>query len=196
MIRNNADGLAVLLRHATIAATMLLIAGCGGGGGDNDSDDVQQVSGIARSVLTDAPQPARSFVVLDLEQPADAAPVANGVTDVNGRFVAELASKFNFIVFGAAGGEPRSSGLVALDDRNVTKDLDDVTDIACQAGVTAIRAGGLDPRLMDEERIDNLEAGAAQVLSTGVVDFTNADSVTAAADQVRALTDDGARPPP
>ena len=156
-----------------------------------------KVSGTALSVLDGSPQPNRSFVVLDLSKAGDENKIAEGISDANGGFAIKiLGDARNLIVaFGAIENEPRTSGLVSLlESSTVTKTLDNATDIACQAGAQAL-ADGLAAADLNAVRISNLELAAAQVLASQSVDFTDADSVQAAVDQVRSSTMDGAEPP-
>ena len=172
-----------------------LLSGCSD---DDDGVDVKNVSGVVLSVLNDSLQADRDFVVFDLNQPADAAPVVTGTSDANGEFSFSLkGTSIIFVAFTPveATGEPRSSGLYFLDAKNSDKQLEDFTDVACVAGVTAVRSGDLPAAQLTAERIANLEAGAQQVIEQDGVDFTNADSVNAAAAKVREITDDGAHPP-
>lgn len=189
-----------LTKSVGAAALCFAIAGCGGGGGGGSSDDdTVEFRGTVRSVLNEAPQANRAFSVIDLEKAADAPAVASGVSDSNGVFEIDIKGAIHvFIVFGKidAAGEPRSSGLISLADGDAEKILKGDTDIACEAGVTAVRSGALAANLLTPARIANLEAGARRVMQTTAVDFNTPASVTAAAAQVRTLTNDGANPPP
>ena len=182
------------LRAASLAAAALLsLAAC------NDSNnDVHKVFGTALSVVNGAVQAQRDFVVFDLAQPANAAPVATGKSDSNGKFEFSLKGILHvYIVFPPTSNpsDPRTSGLATLAGGDAVKTLKDETDIACVAGVTAVYSGGLDPALLDATRIANLEAAARIVIDQGGVDFSSSDSVNAAAAQVRTMTNDGAHPP-
>lgn len=185
---------------AVIIATLCLAA-CGGSGGGGGDSEVT-VTGTARSVLNDSVQASRDFVVQDLGQPADAAPVASGTSDSNGVYTFQYKGGVTaIIVFPPVVGalsDPRSSGLFSVAAGDVSnRILKDETDLACIAGVTAVRATptGLDPALLTATRIANLEAAARIVIDAGGVDFTDADSVSAGAAQVRQMTNDGANPP-
>lgn len=186
-------------RQIAIALFATMLAACGGGDGEgeNGRNGLSRVTGVAQSVLNGAPQAARDFQILDLEAPADSEPVATGVTDSNGAFDVLLRRVgLTYIVFPPSDsvGEPRTSGLISLDNQQTQKTLNDFTDVACVAGVTAVLSGDLDPALLTQERIDNLESAAAFVIQRDNVDFTDDDSVNAAAQEVRDITNDGANP--
>lgn len=179
------------------AALGIALAGCGGDGSSGGGS--KKLSGIVQSVLSDAVQANRPFIVNDLEKTGVEEKIAEGMSDSNGNYSVEIEDgKFIYIVFPPtqAGGEPRSSGLADLDDGDVQKTLSDSTDIACQAGVTAVRDGTLRAEQMDATRIANLEAGASDVLNTTMVNFNDPAAVAMAATRVRIITNDGANPPP
>lgn len=179
---------------ALIAAALALSA-CGS---DNDDNDVKRVVGTALSVLTEAAQADRPFVVNDLALPPETEQVFAGVSSENGAFEFELkGTRIVYVVFPPveSTAEPRTSGLVFLDEGQTVKTLRDLTDVACVAGVTAVRSGALAANLLTAERIANLEAAAQQVIASDGVDFNDAASVGAAAAKVRELTGDGEFPP-
>lgn len=179
---------------ALVISAAALLSGCSDG---DDGVDVKNVDGVVLSVLNDALQANRDFAVFDLTLPADAEPVVTGTSDSNGAFSFSIKGTAIFVAFAPidATGEPRSSGLLFLGAKNNQKQLEDFTDVACVAGVTAVRSGDLPAAQLTAERIGNLEAGAQQVIAQDGVDFTNADSVNAAAAKVREITEDGAHPP-
>lgn len=188
-------------RLAVAFATSLLLAACGG----NDAEDVnaRTLIGTALSVLDGSPQPNRAFTVIDLAQPSGspAATVANGTSSSTGQFSFDVKSGLHIIVvFPPSGNQPRTSGLFSVDETGNGKALQNFTDIACQAGATAVGAGAITAAQLDQARINNLEAGAQTVLSehnaaNAPVDFTDAQSVSDAANEVRTRTDDGAHGP-
>jgi hypothetical protein len=171
----------------------LVLAACGGGG---DRDTIE-VRGVVLSVLDGSEQGTRDFIVSDLSQ--GSATIVVGQSDSRSRFSFQLDEVTGplFVAFPRMDNpaEPRSSGLVVLDRRNVVKTLRDATDLASVAGLAAVREGDLVVADLSSERIENLELGAQQVIDIGGVDFTNAASVEAAAQHVREITDDGSHPP-
>ncbi|MEW6166082.1 MAG: hypothetical protein AB1651_00035 [Pseudomonadota bacterium] len=185
------------LALALALCTAAVLSGCDDDD-DDGVDDIKNVTGVVLSVLNGGVQANREFAVFDLAQPADAAPVASGTSDSNGEFSFSLKGiDIVFVAFPPveATAEPRSSGLVFLDAKNNQKQLEDFTDVACVAGVSAVRDGSIAAAQLDDARIANLEAGAQQVIEQDGVDFTNADSVNAAVAKVREITNDGANPP-
>jgi len=94
----------------------------------------------------------------------------------------------------AQGSNVRVSGLIPAEHNNEDKSLNGQTDIACEAGVQAVIDGDIVGNELDAQRIENLEAAAARFVAT--TDFTDPLSVTASANQVRVLTDNGEHPAP
>ncbi len=134
------------------------------------------------------------FVVLDLARIAPDNVVSSGTTDAEGNYATTIPVTFSAAV--VILGEIRVSGLLDTREGSVSKNFDGITDVACQAGVTAINDGSITAFELDDGRIANLEAGAAVVLQQMTVDFTDADgSRTAAANKVREITLDGAQSP-
>ncbi|MFA5939641.1 MAG: hypothetical protein WC809_09840 [Sinimarinibacterium sp.] len=187
-------------RVAIIVLTLTGLTTVSGCGGDGGGVNVKGVTGSVLSVLDGSAQASRPFIVNDLSQPPESAQVSSGTSDSNGQYTFELKGIKGtiYVVFppNDATGEPRSSGLVYLGERENEKTLQNFTDVACVAGVTAVLSGDLPVEQLTAERIANLEAAAQQVIAEDGVDFTNADSVNAAAARVRELTNDGANPPP
>lgn len=183
-------------RKSAFAAIAFAFAlGCGGGGGGGNDDVTIRGVGRIPDSAGGGVAANQNFAAVDLAAIAGP-PLATGTTDANGAYQATIEdNKRIFVVINEArnqGNGVRVSGLMDPDEQSA-KDFSGVTDIACEAGVTAVSEGALDPDDLDLERIANLEAAAATV--AGGVDFTNAASVTAAAAAVRALTNDGANPP-
>ncbi len=134
------------------------------------------------------------FAVLDLSLPGDNNVVSVGVTDINGTYFTRInpTPSVAVVVLGAV----RVSGLIDSTKAVIQKNFNGVTDVACEAGVTAIADGSILPLELDESRIANLEAGAAIAIQQIAVDFTDDDgSRTAAVNLTRQLTNDGANPP-
>lgn len=190
-----------------VALSTMLIA-CGGGGGDGDdngavTDNQSKVFGQAFLPPTVAPAntPAANaaFQVLDFQRNAAGDQVATGTTGADGSFdVTVNQSKVLAVI---VNGQVRVSGLVAAADDNqkslleLQKNFNGITDVACEAGVTAIGDGAVSAEDFDVTRIRNLEDGANVVIAQGNVDFTDPASVSAAARQVRVLTGNGEQPP-
>jgi hypothetical protein len=130
-----------------------------------------------------------AFSVVDLDTGQT---VFTGLTDGNGQYTALVAAQ-NSIAVIVTGGPFRVSGLMNPAQQGGGKDFNGVTDVACQAGVTAVTAKAISGAQLTAGRIQNLELAAAQL--TQSVDFFNRDSVTQAANLVRQLTNDGANPP-
>ena len=137
-----------------------------------------------------------SFSVLNLDG-GTPNPVAFGATDSGGNFAATVsAANVVAIVIqspppGGALGSVRVSGLIDSRNGSVAKNFDGVTDIACEAGVTSIVDGSVAAFRMDESRIAILEAAATQVIAELGVDYTDKESVSAAARRLREITNNG-----
>jgi hypothetical protein len=176
-------------------ALAVVVGGCGNDG--SGSSPRVNVAGNANfpienggQAVTDSP-----FVIVDPRRLDD--PLADDVTTSDGRFfgIVRKTVSVAVIVTGRIGNDTiRVSGLLAAESNNVDKQLDGQTDIACEAGVTAVQDGSIDGDDLGADRIANLEAAAQRFVAT--TDFTDPASVTAAAIQVRVLTDDGAHPAP
>jgi len=130
-----------------------------------------------------------AFRVVDLETGNT---VFTGLTDGNGQYTALVTVQSSIAVI-VTGGPFRVSGLMNPAQQGGGKDFNGVTDIACQAGVTAVNTKAIGGAQLTAGRIQNLELAAAQLSQT--VDFFSAASVTQAANLVRQLTNDGANPP-
>lgn len=195
-----------LLLAAT--STGVTLTGCGGGGGDDGDDGtigVEQAKVVGQAILpaqiqpNNAPAANAPFQVVDFQRSQQGTVVATGQTDANGVYDATIEqSKVIAVIVNST---VRVSGLIAAEEDNqkhlieLGKDFNEVTDVACEAGVTALTTGALSADAFTRTRILNLEAGAATVLATGQVNFRDPASVTAAAAAVRDLTDDGDHPP-
>ncbi|MCC6848133.1 MAG: hypothetical protein IT294_06485 [Deltaproteobacteria bacterium] len=172
-----------------------LIVGCGGGGGG--SSNRVSIGGTANypGSLGGGSVDNADFIIINPDRPSD--PLASDVTTDVGRFFGIIRKTISVavIVSGRVDGQPvRVSGLLAAEENNDDKQLDGQTDIACEAGVQAVIDGEIDGGDLGPRRIANLEDAAARFVTT--TDFTDPASVTAAANQVRALTDNGDHPAP
>ncbi len=176
-------------------ALAVVVGGCGNDG--SGSSNRVNIGGNANFPVENGGQPVADspFVIVDPRRIDD--PLTTDVTTSDGRYfgiVRKLVS-VAVIVTGTIGNDTiRVSGLLAAESNNVDKQLDGQTDIACEAGVTAVQDGSIDGDDLGANRIANLEAAAQRFVAT--TDFTDPASVTAAANQVRALTNDGANPAP
>jgi hypothetical protein len=173
------------------ALTLALVVGGCGGGGSGSSNRVS-VSGQAfypdGSTVSGAP-----FTIIDPERPNDPLTSATSTNDGGYFGVIRKTRSVAVILQGAVGPAPvRVAGLILADSNSFAKDLDGQTDIACEAGVTAVIDGSISGDDLGPNRIANLENAAARFVAG--VDFTNPAAVTAAANQVRTLTNDGAHP--
>ena len=189
---------------AAAAVSLLLLAGCGGGGGGGDDDfiGVARITGVAflpRSAEASGresdstPVANAPFIVIDPSLGPDAAPVATGTTDAEGRYDVEVPeAEANAVI---VSGPVRVSGLFNPKVRSIEKNFDSATDIACEAGVTSVFDGSVPGAQLNGSRIRYLEDAAEIILNKRFVNFKNASDVTLAAAQARALTNDGANPP-
>jgi hypothetical protein len=185
-------GVAVL---GAVLALGMLVTGCGGGG--NGSSNRVSVSGNANfpnsvggDPVADAP-----FIIIDPDRPDE--PLVSDVSTGDGRYFGIIRKTVSVAVLltGIVQGKSvRVSGLIPAETNSTEKLLNGQTDIACEAGVQAVIDGDITGNDLDADRIANLEDAAARFEAT--TDFTNPASVTAAANQVRALTDDGDHPAP
>lgn len=168
------------------------VAGCGsdGKGGTNRVS----VDGEARfpeanggALVADAP-----FTIIDPDRPND--PFDSNVSTSDGRYYGIVRKTVSVAVIlnGVVGSDRiRVSGLIPAATNN-SRSLNGLTDIACEAGVSAVSDGAITGNELDATRIANLEDAAARFVAT--TDFTDPASVTSAALQVRALTDNGEHP--
>ncbi len=178
------------------ALALALIAGGCGGGGAGSSNRVT-VSGPANFPVANGggPVAGADFIIIKPERPTD--PISSGVSTADGRYFGVIRKTVSVAVIlsgNTAGKDIRVSGLIPALTNDNGKALDGHTDIACEAGVTAVTDGSISQDQLDPDRIANLEDAAVRFVPS--TDFTNPASVTAAAQQVRALTDDGAHPAP
>ena len=175
-------------------ALAVVVGGCGNDG--SGSSNRVNVGGNANFPVENGGQAVvdSPFVIVDPRRVDE--PLTADVTTSEGRFfgIVRKTVSVAVIVTGVVGNDTiRVSGLLAAESNNVDKQLDGQTDIACEAGVEAVQDGSIDADDLGPTRIANLEA-AAQLL-VAATDFTDPAAVSAAADQVRVITDDGAHPP-
>ena len=184
------------IRAGLVLAVLVAVVGCSGSG--------TNPTGSANTVLVGKaifpPQAGGGavknapFIVLNLD---NSQTEFSGSTDNGGTYSAAVAvqNAVAVIVNGttATGQSVRVSGLLNPSQQGRQKDFNGTTDIACQAGVTAVGQGAIRGSDLGATRIQNLEAAAALVV--GQVNFFDKASIAAAANQVRTLTGDGAHPP-
>jgi len=176
----------------SIVVVLLVFAGC-----DGDKATLISLNGTAvfppefRGALGALVPVSNAPVnVIDLQRGPASDPVAIAATDDKGAYAVNipLTPSAAVLVLGAV----RVSGLVDTRNGSVAKNFDGVTDVACQAGVTAVTEGALNASDLTKERIRILERTAQVVVAESHIDFTDADgSRTAAAARVRALSNDG-----
>lgn len=176
-------------------AVGLLVAGCGGNG--SGSSARVTVAGTANfpEANSGAAVAGAPFVIIDPDHADD--PLSSAVSTGDGRYygIVRKGTSVAVILTGTvAGDDIRVSGLIPTDSNNVDKNLNGQTDIACEAGVSAVIDGAISGDDLDAQRIAILEDAAAQFVDE--TDFTDPASVTAAALQVRAVTNNGAHPAP
>ncbi len=176
-----------------VLALAVVVGGCGNDG--SGSSNRVNIGGNANFPVANGGQAVTEspFIIIDPDRPND--PLTSDVTTDVGRFfgIVRKTVSVAVIVTGIVNGETiRVSGLLAASSNNVDKQLDGQTDIACEAGVSAVIDGSIRGEDLGPNRIANLEAAAQRFVAT--TDFTDPASVTAAANQVRALTNDGANP--
>lgn len=196
-------------RHASftrrIASCLLLLsclplAGCGN---DNGVDQNSFVTLSGKAFLPAGASRVNTVAALDTFQVVDfkravaQQVVATGTTDEVGQYLAQiLPSKVIAVI---VTDTVRVSGLIAAErganggSDEFSKDFNGITDVACEAGATAISDGSVSADDFTTDRIANLEAAAATI--DAQVNHLDPSAVTAAAARVRQLTDDGAHPP-
>ncbi len=185
-------GVAVL---GAVLALGVLVTGCGDGGkgGSNRvsiSGNANFPSSVGGGAVANTP-----FIIIDPDRPND--PLISDVSTGDGRFFGIIRKTISVAVIlsgVAQGSNVRVSGLIPAEHNNEDKSLNGQTDIACDAGVQAVIDGDINGNDLDADRIANLESAAARFVAT--TDFKDPASVTAAANQVRVLTDNGDHPAP
>jgi hypothetical protein len=186
---------------ALTATVVIGTAACGGGGSDNPFIGTVLLAGQAflppgvggssadrLVVAANAP-----VSVIDLSRPQATQVVATGTTDQEGRYSATVQSTSSAAVI--VNSTVRVSGLLNPDEELVEKDFNGITDIACEAGVTAVRSGAITADQLDEDRISNLERAAEIYVENNPIDYSDRAAVSAAAVAVREATADGAVAP-
>lgn len=183
-------GMRVLGAALVLAA---LVGGCGNDG--SGSSNRVTIGGNANFPVANGGRAVADspFIIIDPDRADE--PLSSDVTTAAGRFFGIIRKTVSVavIVTGTVNGDTiRVSGLIPASSNNEGKQLDGQTDIACEAGVSAVIDGSIAGQDLGPNRIANLEAAAQRFVAT--TDFTDPASVTAAALQVRALTNNGAQP--
>jgi hypothetical protein len=176
------------LIHPASGATTSIVRGNGSSNRVTVSGDASFPVALGGQAVANAP-----FVIIDPDRSSD--PVSSDVSTGDGHFFGIIRKTISVAVIltGTVQGKSvRVSGLLDAEHNNTTKHLDGQTDIACEAGVQAVIDGEIGGDDLGPNHIQNLEDAAARFVAQ--TDFTNPASVTAAANQVRALTDNGAHP--
>ncbi len=128
-----------------------------------------------------------NFVVVDLNQPG-APTVAQGTSNADGSWFVPEAKGLNVAVIfqgRSPSGTVRVSGLTRPNDTGFEKRLTGQTDIACEAGLSAVLQGLISGGQVDGKLISQLEQTAASFV--GTTNFLNSASVSASAAQVRRI---------
>jgi hypothetical protein len=195
----------IFMRRQLCKAIILALAltsafGCSGGGDDDDDTTIramgqaflppQIAGGQPRVPAANAP-----VQVLDVTRAADQQVVATSTTNSDGAFDVEVTRTELLAII--TQGEVRVAGLISPNSSTraleIVKNFTDFTDIACEAGLTAVGNGSVRAADFDTTRIAILEEAAVQVLKEGTVNFRDPATVTAAALRVLALTNNGSR---
>lgn len=189
---------------AAIAACALVFASCGGSSGffDGISRVVGQALRPVGNLIDQNPVPLGDAVVTLVDFADEtvgrvARTMEVGTTDANGNYEVNVEGQpIAAIVINGTndqGQAVRVSGLVVPDEEDVMKNFDPVTDIACEAGLSALLDGSVAPDDFDEDRVTNLEDASRQFVAANPgLDYLNPADVSAAAQMVRAATNAGA----
>jgi hypothetical protein len=174
-------------RSATAGSLVVLCLfvtlGCGGG----SSTQSNTLRGTATfpELLGGGPVANSRFVVLDLNQ-SGVPVIAQGMSDAFGNWAVQEARGLTLaVVFQASDNHQRVrvSGLSKPSETGSEKPLTGQTDIACEAGISAVLQGLVAGSQVDKNLILRLEAAAE--LSMNDTNFRDSAAVTAAALEVR-----------
>jgi len=177
-----------------LLAALTLVGGC-----NSSSPTLTRVSGTLSGRATLPPSAGGGvaanapFIVIDLQQ--NGAQIGSGLTDKGGNYAATVGFSTSVAVIVTAsvsGTSVRVSGIIRPNQLGFAKNFDGGTDIACEAGVTAVLTGVISGEQLDTTRIGNLETTAARFVAA--TNFLSGASVSAAAARVRQLTNDGNNP--
>jgi len=166
-----------LSRRSLLVGGGLALVGCGKGAGS------RQLSGTATFPDSVGGGPVRNsrFVVRDVNQPG-APVVAEGRSDADGGWFVPEARGINVaVIFDRPDNalRVRVSGLTRPDETGFFKPLDGRTDIACEAGLSAVLLGIITAAQLNGELIFRLEEAAVPFV--GRTNFRLAASVSSSA---------------
>jgi hypothetical protein len=170
---------------ALLALCVLVAVGCSGGSGSGS----RTLRGTATfpELVGGGPVARSRFIVLDLRQPG-APMIAEGRSDDAGNWAVPNAEDLAVaVIFQRADNAKgvRVSGLAEPGETGLEKSLDGQTDIACEAGVTAVLQGLITGFDVNKNLILRLEAMTERFVTT--TDYRNPQAVSDAALQVRRL---------
>ncbi len=168
-----------------VVLCLLVTLGCGGG----SSTQSNTLHGTATfpELVGGGPVANSRFVVLDLNQ-SGAPVVAQGVSDAFGNWSVQEAKGLTLaVVFQASDNiqRVRVSGLSKPNETGSEKQLTGQTDIASEAGVSAVQQSLIAGSQVNKNLILRLEAAAERFMNT--INFRDPAAVTAAALEVRRL---------
>jgi hypothetical protein len=177
-----------LRRSATagslVVLCLLVTLGCGGGSG---SQSTLRGTATFPELVGGGPVANSRFVVLDLNQPG-APVVAQGTSDAFGNWsVPEARGLTLAVVFQASDNAQRVrvSGLSRPSETGFQKPLDGQTDIAGEAGLSAVQQGIITGLQLDKNLILRFEAMTERFTNT--TNYRDPAAVSAAATEVRRL---------
>jgi hypothetical protein len=178
-------------RRSTTAGSLVTVLflfvmmGCSGGSSSQSS----ALRGTATfpELVGGGPVANARFVVLDLAQPG-APIIAQGRSDAFGNWVVpEAGGLLVAVVFQASDNSQRVrvSGLSRPSETGSEKPLTGQTDIACEAGLSAVLEGIVTPNQVNKNLILQLETFSERFMNT--INYRDPAAVTAAALAVRRL---------
>jgi hypothetical protein len=180
------EGLRRSARAGSVVVFCLLVAlGCSGGG--SGSESTLRGTATFPDLVGGGPVASSRFIVLDLNQPG-APVVAQGTSDAFGNWSVPQARGLNLaIVFQASDNSQRVrvSGLARPGETGFDKPLTGQTDIACEAGLSAILQGIITGGQVNKNLILQLETFSERFMNT--TNFRDPAAVTSAALQVRQI---------
>ncbi len=191
-----------------VAICGLAIASCGGGGGffGGITSAVGQALRPVGNLIDENPIPFGDAIVTLVDFADDSVGRLGrtqevGRTDANGNYSVEIPAQrvAAIIVTGDndQGQAVRVSGLVTPDQENVSKVLNSQTDIACEAGLSALNDGTIAPGDFSQDRINRLETAAGEFIAANPdLNVLDPAAVSAAASMVRTMTNVGANSAP
>ncbi len=164
---------------------LLVTLGCGGGG--SGSQSTLRGTATFPELVGGGPVANSRFVVLDLNQPGVPV-VAQGMSDAFGNWSVPDAKGLTLaVVFQASDNAQRVrvSGLSRPSETGSEKPLTGQTDIACEAGISAVTQGIITGSQVTGNLILRLETLTERFMNT--TNFRDPAAVSAAAAEVRRL---------